>query len=271
MADDYFDAKLALNPATGNPVAGAIAQVFALSDTGFVNPLPITDMQGVPMVNLIASVTGVYPPFMVAGEPQRVVAKSGNIVTPLTSAKGAKGDKGDDGEPGAPGIGLPEALTLPDGSVPVVEGGVWTTRIGPGGGGREIQLRATSTYIQWRYVGDAAWTNLVALSSLQGAPGQNGTDGVNGASVQMRVNGGYFQYKLTTDTTWTNLVAVGDGASSTFVWMYDYVNNVMPAPPAAAPSGCRLVEVIAPVVPTYASWMGIGAGKVFTRLYIAEG
>ena len=60
-------------------------------------------------------------------------------------------------------------------------------------------------------------------------------------------------------------------ADDTYLWIYDYVNNVMPAPPSEAPAGCKLVEAIAPIAPTFAPWMGIGPGKVFTRLYIAEG
>lgn len=63
----------------------------------------------------------------------------------------------------------------------------------------------------------------------------------------------------------------GTVTDDTYLWIYDYVNNVMPAPPSEAPAGCKLVEAIAPIAPTFAPWMGIGPGKVFTRLYIAEG
>jgi hypothetical protein len=40
---------------------------------------------------------------------------------------------------------------------------------------RDIQLRKTDQYIQWRYVGDLMWTNLVPLSELQGPPGLGST------------------------------------------------------------------------------------------------
>lgn len=43
--------------------------------------------------------------------------------------------------------------------------------------GREVQLQKSATHIQWRYEGDAAWTNLVALSELQGDPGAQGETG----------------------------------------------------------------------------------------------
>jgi hypothetical protein len=53
----------------------------------------------------------------------------------------------------------------------------------PTGGGsgedaREVELQNNGTHIQWRYVGDVDWQNLVALSSLKGdagTPGQAAT------------------------------------------------------------------------------------------------
>ena len=121
---------------------------------------------------------------------------------------GAKGDKGDKGDTGAPGTttwagitdkptsftpaahthemseitGLLAAL---DGKAAVGSGG------GGGGGtgtnGREVELQKTATHIQWRYVGDLTWTNLVLLSELKGADstvagpkGDTGTKGDTG-------------------------------------------------------------------------------------------
>jgi len=46
--------------------------------------------------------------------------------------------------------------------------------------GREIALQKTESYIQWRYVGDSVWQNLIALSAITGKDGTNGTDGTNG-------------------------------------------------------------------------------------------
>jgi hypothetical protein len=31
--------------------------------------------------------------------------------------------------------------------------------------GRDVELQATETYIQWRYVGES-WTNLISLASI---------------------------------------------------------------------------------------------------------
>lgn len=115
-------------------------------------------------------------------------------------AKGDKGDKGDTGEPGTTtwaGItdkpmsfitaahthemseitGLLAAL---DGKAAVGSGGGG----GTGTNGREVELQKTATHIQWRYVGDLTWTNLVLLSELKGADstvaGPKGDTGAKG-------------------------------------------------------------------------------------------
>ena len=50
-----------------------------------------------------------------------------------------------------------------------------------GGGGstgtaREIELQSTSTHIQWRYVGDSTWTNLLDISTIVPVATINGGD-----------------------------------------------------------------------------------------------
>ena len=50
---------------------------------------------------------------------------------------------------------------------------------------RDIQIRKYNGYIQWRYAGDSAWTNLVALQDLQGPQGPPGA----GSSVQSTFTG----------------------------------------------------------------------------------
>jgi len=71
--------------------------------------------------------------------------------------------------------------------------------------GREITLRVNQGYIQWQYVGETAWTNLVALESLLGQQGTNGSDGDH---VEFRVENGYIQWKYLEATTWTNLLSL---------------------------------------------------------------
>ena len=50
----------------------------------------------------------------------------------------------------------------------------------PGKDGREIEIRNNGTAIQWRYVGDESWTDLVQLSSLKGEKGDKGDKGDTG-------------------------------------------------------------------------------------------
>lgn len=50
----------------------------------------------------------------------------------------------------------------------------------PGKDGREIELQNNGTAIQWRYVGDDDWTDLVQLSSLKGEKGDKGDKGDKG-------------------------------------------------------------------------------------------
>lgn len=49
-----------------------------------------------------------------------------------------------------------------------------TSTTGVGTNGKEIELQKSTTHIQWRYVGDTNWNNLVALSDLKGEKGDTG-------------------------------------------------------------------------------------------------
>ena len=73
-------------------------------------------------------------------------------------------------------------------------GGAWPAGISTkGADGKNIELQVSATHIQWRKVGDTAWTNLIAFSSLQGAQGPQGPDNIirfnvsNGPNVFRRL------------------------------------------------------------------------------------
>lgn len=56
--------------------------------------------------------------------------------------------------------------------------------------GREIELRKSGTHIEWRYLGDSNWTQLVDLNELKGndgAPGRDGRDGIDGVTPNLSV------------------------------------------------------------------------------------
>ena len=59
---------------------------------------------------------------------------------------------------------------------------VITLNVTAGADGREVELQATETHIQWRYVGAESWTDLIALSAITGPAGANGNDGAPGAA-----------------------------------------------------------------------------------------
>jgi hypothetical protein len=59
---------------------------------------------------------------------------------------------------------------------------------------REIQLQNDGTYVQWKYIGDAEWMNLIPLALLRGV------------SVDFRTSDTHIQFKYADETNWTDLV-----------------------------------------------------------------
>lgn len=84
-----------------------------------------------------------------------------------------------------------------------------------GADGREVELQTSATHIQWRYEGAGSWTDLVALSDLEGPQGPAGNDGGQGPKgdsgdeVELQVTGTHIQWRLT-GGSWTNLIALSD-------------------------------------------------------------
>jgi hypothetical protein len=71
-----------------------------------------------------------------------------------------------------------------------------------GPAGREIALRVSNGFVQWQYVGEVAWNDLVALSALVGPAGQNGQ---NGLTPTFRVSGTKLQWQFPGAAAWTDL------------------------------------------------------------------
>jgi len=70
-----------------------------------------------------------------------------------------------------------QTLILSNGTfVPGTPSGTGT----PGQDGRDIELQRGLTHVQWRYVGETVWNDLVPLSELKGADGLPGENGLNG-------------------------------------------------------------------------------------------
>lgn len=51
------------------------------------------------------------------------------------------------------------------------------------------EVRNSGTAIQWRYPAEEEWRDLVALTELRGAAGENGKDGINGVDGKDGKNG----------------------------------------------------------------------------------
>lgn len=62
--------------------------------------------------------------------------------------------------------------------------------VGPAGAdGRDPEFQTSATHVQWRYVGDGTWTDLVALSELEGPQGSEGAPGDTGSQGETGVQG----------------------------------------------------------------------------------
>lgn len=84
--------------------------------------------------------------------------------------------------------------------------------------GREVELQTNATHIQWRYVGDPAWTDLVLLDSLAD-DGADGADGADGREIELQTSATHFQWRYVGDAGWTDLYPLpqdgADGADGT--------------------------------------------------------
>lgn len=82
-----------------------------------------------------------------------------------------------------------------------------TSTTSEGTNGKEIELQKSTTHIQWRYVGDADWINLVALADLKGIDGAKGDKGNTGATPNLQIG------KLTTLDSGSNATATITGTA----------------------------------------------------------
>ena len=109
---------------------------------------------------------------------------------------GADGKDGKDGIDGAPGKDGADGKDGKDG-IDGVDGkpgadGKDGADGQPGADGREVELRTTETHIQWRYVGDTEWKDLIALSEITGPKGDKGDKGDKGNSPYIGENGNWW-------------------------------------------------------------------------------
>lgn len=97
---------------------------------------------------------------------------------------------------------------------------------------KNIEFNVSETHIQWRYVGDTEWKNLVALESLKGADGEDGTNGSNGTDGKDGLDGIGLNYK--SENGWF-YVKYENQTEYAPIWNFKYN--------AATPSACAEVAV----------------------------
>lgn len=73
-----------------------------------------------------------------------------------------------------------------------------------GADGREIALRSAEGFIQWQYLGETSWTNLISVSNLVGVSGTNGRE------VTFQIAEGFLQWQYVGDTSWTPILTLSE-------------------------------------------------------------
>lgn len=66
--------------------------------------------------------------------------------------------------------------------------------------GKNIEIRASGGFLQWKQEGEDGWKNLIALNDLKGADGKN---------IELRKHEGYIQTRLV-GGEWANLIALSE-------------------------------------------------------------
>ncbi|MGC3954646.1 MAG: hypothetical protein QM804_10390 [Propionicimonas sp.] len=162
----------------------------------------------------VESITGVTAHGLPAGSDPTASLDDGVLTLGIPAGQpGAPGTPGAPGAPGAPG-----------------------TPGGDGTDGREVELRTSAGWVQWRYVG-ATWTDLISLADLTGPAGSDGTDGADGLSVELRRQGTDLQWRQA-GGAWAALVPLADitgpqgsPGPATTLWVDD-LSEVPPGTPA---------------------------------------
>ncbi len=70
-----------------------------------------------------------------------------------------------------------------------------------GSDGKEIELRENAGWVEWRYVDAVSWTQLFKIPS----------DGADGKEVELRENDGWVEWRYTDDLSWTQLFKIPTG------------------------------------------------------------
>ena len=78
--------------------------------------------------------------------------------------------------------------------------------------GRKVELRIENGYIQWHYEGDEQWYDLISVNDLKGEKGDKGDQGQKGREIELQVDKdtGMIQWRYVGDEEWKDLLASSD-------------------------------------------------------------
>lgn len=83
---------------------------------------------------------------------------------------------------------------------------------------KEVVIRVNGDYVQWAYVGEDEWTNVISIEdiknalgeSYQGEKGEQGEAGVDGRQVEFSKNETHIIWRYVGEDVWHNLVALSE-------------------------------------------------------------
>ena len=79
-----------------------------------------------------------------------------------------------------------------------------------GDDGREVELQNNGSYLQWRYVGEVSWINMLALEDIKGDTGAAGADGADGKDIELQKSLTHVQWRYVGDVSWTDLIPLSE-------------------------------------------------------------
>ena len=83
--------------------------------------------------------------------------------------------------------------------------------VGPDGtDGREVEFNVSDTHIEWRYVGEETWNELIDLDLLKGAAGEAGSNGTDGREVVIEIVDNKIVWKYEGEEDYHSLIDLED-------------------------------------------------------------
>jgi uncharacterized repeat protein (TIGR02543 family) len=86
----------------------------------------------------------------------------------------------------------------------------WEEDVTDGVDGREVEFNVSDTHIEWRYVGEETWNELIDLDLLKGAAGEAGSNGTDGREVVIEIVDNEIVWKYEGEEDYHSLIDLED-------------------------------------------------------------